>query len=149
MSSSATCPKHGLQDCGPVYRGLRGFFLPPFCGSVICLVFQKKYLCIFGYIYLMISILVSNFLKHTLLKDCRDMPYLIENKIPSLIQGHTVSIPRETSSSLVQEPDKYMIEATADTGTLNSLMKVQQTFRHSNLTSYFSSSLVSYPSMCN
>lgn len=77
------------------------------------------------------------------------MPYLIENKIPSLIQGHTVSIPRETSSSLVQEPDKYMIEATADTGTLNSLMKVQQTFRHSNVTSYFSSSLVSYPSMCN
>lgn len=42
--------------------------------------------------HLIISIIVFNISKHTLLKDCRDILYLIEKKNP---------IPQETSSSFI------------------------------------------------
>ena len=68
-----------------------------------------------GYVYLMISILVSSILKHTPLKGCRDMPYLTENKYP-LSSKVTLcqSLGRHHAHLLVQEPDKYMIGATID-----------------------------------
>ena len=99
----------------------------------------------FGYMYLMISVLVT----HTLERLQR---YAVFKKTKYHLSSKVIlcqSLGRHKAHLLVQEPDKYMIEATADTGTLNTLRKVQQTFRHSNLTSYFSSSLVSYPSLCN
>lgn len=139
LSSSIACTKNCFKDC------VEGFPLALFLR--ICNVHSlqgKVLLCVWMHAF-------NNFIfcshYYALWKDCRHKPHSIESKIPSLIQGHAVSILWEMSGSFISTGARQMHDKS-HVGTINTAVNVQQTFWHGNLTFYFSS-LVSYPYLCN